>query len=219
MNTEMYATRGSVLKSGNCVLRSCFFVVILLLASVRMQGQALIETVDGKLFFGDITFRNDEKISFEQNNRIIQKKLSDIRVIETEEGGVEYLQEDKLAKVDPNVKGLACAKGNCVYIPYSSPRIVVRWGSRTLCERLMEDGFWKIVGCEEEAHCIFEYVFDDDGRDKAYLLVKDRKGNVLWKSGKVGASDWVPRDAGKESGAALYKKQIKKLKRLVEQQQ
>ena len=36
MNAEMQVTRESVLKSGNSVLRSCFFVVILLLASVRM---------------------------------------------------------------------------------------------------------------------------------------------------------------------------------------
>ena len=219
MKNEKYVTRESVVKSVNTVLRGTLLMVFLLLVSVQMKGQALIETVDGKVFFGEVTKQDNGKVSFEQNDRIVQKELSEIRVIESAEEGVIYKQDEKLAKVDPAYEGLPYAKGNCVYVPYASPRIVVRWGSQTLCEKLIKDGFWKIVGCEEEAHCIFEYVFDGDGRDKAYLLVKDRKGNVIWKSGKVGARDWVPRDAGKESGAALYKKQIKKLKRMAEGQE
>jgi hypothetical protein len=80
-------------------------------------------------------------------------------------------------------------------------------------ELLINDGYWNIVDCELEAHCILEYVFvDDDGRDYAYLRIKDRSGKVITTSPTVSASDWIPSHAGQESARKLYEKHIKKLK-------
>ncbi|MDR3118563.1 MAG: hypothetical protein LBU44_03985 [Mediterranea sp.] len=184
-----------------------------------MNGQSFVGLMDGRSFYGDIESENEKEMTIEIDRRIVKIPKENIALIESEEGGVDILRKEGIKEVNvDNYTGLLYAKGNCIYIPYSSTKIVFRVGSRVLRQLLARDGYWKVVRCNEEAHCIFEYVFDDSRADKAFIRIRDREGNVLLETQTVPAADFIPHHAGEESAQRLYNKEIPKLKKMIELQ-
>ncbi len=196
-------------------MRYLFVILFLALFVKPTFSQTYIELNNGEAFWGDLEKNDDGSYSCEKEDRIIKFQQSQIKLIETEEGGVEIFAKDKIVEINTdNYSGLLYAKGNNIYVPYSSTKIIIRSGSKTIRELLTDDGYWNIVGCPEEAHCIIWYAIDYSGSDKAYLKVCDKSGKELWTSKKVSARDFIPHHAGEESAEKLYKKEIKKLKQL-----
>ena len=194
-----------------------FLTVALMMVAMSSYSQGVIFTVDGKMFWVNEkidNFANLEDVSVEDGRRIIRIPISDIVSIEYMEQGLKILQPYKLKKVEPvafdNNIDAFLASGKRVYIPLSSGIIQQRWGAKKLIELVNETDYWKIVGCEDEADFIMEYVFDDKGKDHAYLLFSDRLGKKILSSFSVGATDFVPVHAGEESAEKLFKGYIKK---------
>ena len=178
-----------------------------------VYSQTIIRTVDGKNYWTETKseeFVGAEDISVYVGRRVLLIPMSDIMLYEDLEKGLKILQPNKLQKVDPvafNGKRLSfMAKGKRVYIPLASNSTQQRWGARRLQELITENGYWQIVGCEEEADFIMEYIFDDKGKDHAYIIISDRFGRAILKTESVGATDWVPAHAGRESAEKLLKK-------------
>ena len=101
-------------------------------------------------------------------------------------------------------------QGKKIYIPMASFTVQQRYGAKKLRELLMEDGYWTIVGCEDEVDFILEYVFDDRGKDHAYLLFSDRFHKEIMYSHSVSADWFVPTRTAEESAEELYEKHIVK---------
>lgn len=174
------------------------------------------KTIDGKRFFGNIERETDTyfMVELEGEHRVIRIEKADLLLMEHEELGLEVYRPDLLRPVDiSTAKSPFYAAGNKIYVPMNSTKIAQRSGAGTLKMLLVKDISWNIVDTEEEAHYIMKYVFDDSGRDSAYLIVEDRDGNQIYKSGKVSARDWSPWDAGEESAEDLYKKMTKQIKK------
>ena len=200
------------------VHRSILVFFLFFMGIINLNAQDYIKTVDGQGFFAKIVSDEENKIIYESNKTKFTILKKEIVLIEYSERGLIIYNKEFIQEIDipRDSNALLYAKGNCVYIPFSSNRVVQRAGSKQLRQLLAEDGFWKIVDCEQEAHCIIEYVFDDKGKDKAYLRIKDREGAILYISPKVGATDWIPTHAGQESAIKLFEKYVKKLKKQIE---
>ena len=184
-----------------------------------MNAQDYVKPINGKGFFAKIIEQSEDDIVYESQKIRFNIPKKDIAFIEYLEMGIIYYNKESIQKLDiANYSGLLYAKGNRIYIPFASKTVAQRAGALKLRELLSNDGFWKIVDCEEEAHCIMEYIFDESGKDRAYLAIKDRNGNILYKSAKVSASDWVPSHAGQESATSLYKRHISTLKKSLNNQ-
>ena len=187
------------------------------MVAVTSYSQGIIFTVEGKMYWVNEktdNIANLEEVCVEDGRRILRIPISDIVSIEYMEQGLKILQPDKLKKVEPvafdNDLDAFLASGKRVYIPLSSGIMQQRWGAKKIIELVSETDYWKVVGCEDEADFIMEYVFDDSGKDHAFLLFSDRLGNKVLSSFIVGASDFVPVHAGEESAEKLYKTYIKK---------
>ncbi len=192
-----------------------FYLILIftIIFTNSLSAQTYFELKDGQAFFADIKSMNNDNYVCEKEDRIIQIPKSEIKLIETEEDGVRIFLNDLVKEIKPENSGeILYRRGNNVYVPYSSTRIIIRSGSKKFRELLMTDGFWNIVGTREEAHCIFQYYIDYSGRDKAYFKIIDKQGKELWKSSKVSARDLIPHHAGEESAERLYKSDIRKLK-------
>lgn len=166
------------------------------------------------MYFTEAKNLERDMISIESSGYTKLIPKSEIVLIEYMEDGIDILQRDKLVITEPKAyEGDAesfFAKGKKVYVPLSSTSLKNRWGAKRLRELLLADGFWKMVGCAEEADFILTYRFSDSGHDHANLFIYDRTDELLFESPRVGASDWVPVHAGEESAEKLYKKYIKK---------
>jgi hypothetical protein len=185
--------------------------VIFFLAGTILYAQDYIKPVNEKGFYADIKDQSGDYIVYESNDIEFSIPKSEIVLVEYLERGVVLYNKQYIKELDlTNYTDLLYSKGNNIYVPFASNKIAQRAGSITLRKLLEEDGFWNMVDCEQEAHCIIEYVFNGSGRDRAYLRIKDRKGTILYESPTVSASDWVPYHAGEESATDLYKKIIKK---------
>ena len=179
----------------------------------EVNAQDFVKTIDGQMFWANInpkTINEIDAIVVEKGRRNIRIPKSDIVLIEFMEDGLLILQKDKLELVEPvgfkgDIEVFFSAKKK-VYVPLASSSTQQRWGAKRLRELIMEDNYWKVVGCEQEADFVLEYIFDDNGSDHAYLEVTDRLGNLVASSYSVSASDWVPVHAGEESAEKLYKK-------------
>lgn len=190
------------------VLLTVLFVVITLFG---ISAQDYIKPINGKGFYADVTDARGDSIRYKSNRAKFSISKSDVVLVEYLEIGVVVYNKQYINSLDlTNYSGLLYAKGNKVYVPFSSDKMAQRHGSLKLRSLLKEDGFWNVVDCEEEAHCIIEYVFDDSGKDHAYIRVKDRKGVVIYESSSVRAKDFIPYHAGEESATKLYNKIIKK---------
>ena len=157
-----------------------------------------------------------DTIFYESNRTKFTIPKKEVKLIEFLERGIVIYNKEYVQNIDiSDYKGLLYFKGNSIYIPFASNKVVQREGSIQLRRLLVDDGFWKIVDCPQEAHCIMEYVFDESGLDKAYLRIKDRSGNIIYTSPKVRAADFVPSHAGQESATKLYEKYIKELQKSI----
>lgn len=192
------------------------FLLSVILASMNVHSQIFMKFENGTSAFVKVKQENEHEYRIVQDDRIVAIPKEKIILIETEEEGVVIFQKDKISPITnwELSDGLLYKKGNNIYVPYSSTRIVTRVGSMYLREFLSKDGFWNIVSCEDEAHCIFEYIFDDSGRDSAFIRIKTRNGDILYESDKVSAKDFIPHHAGEESATKLYKRIIPKIKQL-----
>ena len=190
-------------------------LLYLILISVNVHSQVFMKFENGTSAFVEVKHENENEYRIVQDDRIVTISKEKIILIETEEEGIIFFQKNKISPiVDWELsEGTLYKKGNNIYIPYSSTKIVTRIGSMYLREYLVHDGFWNIVSCEDEAHCIFEYVFDDSGRDTAYIRIKTRNGEILYESERVSAKDFIPHHAGEESATKLYKRIIPKIKK------
>jgi hypothetical protein len=97
------------------------------------------------------------------------------------------------------------AEGKRDYIPLASSIIQQRWAAKRLRELMIENAYWQVVGCEEEADFIMEYVFDDTGSDHAYLLFTDRNGTKFLSTSNFSVSDLIPMNAGEKSAEKIFK--------------
>jgi len=152
-------------------LRSGLILLFSMLTLNAFGQYDFIQTVDGNQYWLDIETEDFDEIAVPDGRRTRRIPKSDIVLIEYMEDGLKILQKDKLKKVEPvafsdNVEEFV-KQGKRVYIPLASFIIQQRYGARKLRDLLMEDGYWKVVGCEEEADFILEYVFDDKGKDHA----------------------------------------------------
>jgi hypothetical protein len=177
-----------------------------------MYSQTFIRTIDGKNYWSEKSLNaliGEDEIPVNNGRNIIRIQKSIILLMEDMEAGLKIIQPDKINKVEPlafdgDLEAFL-AKGKRIYIPLASSITQQRWGARKLRELFDESDYWQLVGCEDEADFILEYIFDDEGKDKAYILVSDRMGkNVLYTS-HIFASDWVPAHAGIESAEKLFK--------------
>jgi hypothetical protein len=176
-----------------------------------VSAQDYIKPINGKGFYANVTDAKGESIKYTSNRVEFSIPKNEVVLIEYLERGIVFYNKQHIDSLDlTNYSGSLYAKGNNVYVPFASDKIAQRVGSITLRNLLKEDNFWNIVDCEEEAHCIIEYVYDESGSDHAYIQIKDRQRTILYKSSNVSASDWIPHHAGKESATKLYKKIIKK---------
>lgn len=190
--------------------------IILTMVSVSVYSQGFMRTVDGKNYWTETKisdFKILEDLSVSDGRRVFRIQKSDILLVEFMEDGLVILQPDKVKKVPPvafeDDFNSLMAKGKKVYVPLASSIVAQRSGAKRLREMLEELNFWEVVGCEEEADFILEYVYDDKGSDHAYLLFSDREGNGILISHAVSASDWIPSHAGQESAEKLFKRLIK----------
>ena len=178
-----------------------------------LSAQNFIQTVDGKCYWTDDTLGNANEVKISDGMKVQRIAVKDIVLVENMEHGVEVFHPEKLQLVDPVafVSGVVdfCTAGKRVYIPIASESVEQRWCARRLSELLLKDGHWQVVGSAEQADFVLEYVFDNKGRDKAYLRLKDRMGKQILQSRTAGAHDWVPKDAGIESADKLYDKYLK----------
>jgi len=193
-------------------LRSGLILLFSMLTLNAFGQYDFIQTVDGNQYWLDIETEDFDEIAVPDGRRTRRIPKSDIVLIEYMEDGLKILQKDKLKKVEPvafsdNVEEFV-KQGKRVYIPLASFIIQQRYGARKLRDLLMEDGYWKVVGCEEEADFILEYVFDDKGKDHASLLFSDRFGYKFMFSKSVDADWFVPTRTGEESAEELYEKYI-----------
>lgn len=185
---------------------------------VTMTAQDFVRTIDGKNYWADLKTDNIdglEEIAVQDGRRLVRIPVSSVLLIEYMESGLKVLQPDKLQKIPPvafndDLESFL-GKGKHVYIPFANTVLAQRSGAKHLRELIAESGYWEIVGCDEEADFILEYVFDDKGKDHAYFIISDRMGNNILSAPKVGASDWIPEDAGKESADKMYKRHIKNI--------
>lgn len=174
-------------------------------------GQDIVYTADGKVYITDLKTNNIKSLEHFAaivNERTLRVSTADVVLVEYEESGEEILQPDKLNKVpavafEDNLVSFM-ARGKKVFVPYSSPHIQQRSGSLALRKLIENSGYYKVVRCEDEADFVLQYVFSDEGRDHAYLMVTDRMGNRIMRTTKVSARDFNPRDAGKESADELF---------------
>lgn len=193
-----------------------YLLFIMLFVVENAMAFSYFKTVDGKRYFGDI---KEETASFfmveiENEDIIIKLNKDDLILVEREEEGLEIFKPEYIKKIDADTAvSPFYAKGNAIYIPMSSNKIVKRTGAGTLKMLMVNDAYWNIVDTEDEAHYIMKYVFDDRGPDKAYLLVTDKQGRNVYMSKKVSATDLVPWHAGEESATKLYKGMMKSIKK------
>lgn len=180
--------------------------------STLMYSQTFIRTVEGENYWSESNLdqiMTMDEVPANKNRRIIRIKKSDIVLLEDMEAGLKILQPDKIKKIEPKAFNddleSFLAKGKRVYIPLANSITQQRWGARKLRELFDEYDYWQLVGCEDEADFILEYVFDENGRDKANILVSDRFGKGILYTTQIFANDWVPADAGKESAEKLFK--------------
>lgn len=201
-------------------MKHLFVTIVFSGAVLTMHAQDFdfVRTVDGKNYWTNVKtekFDDVTDLSVESGRRVIRIPVSDILLIEYMDKGVKILQPDKLKKVKPvpfdgDLESFI-AKGKKVYIPFSYNKSQLRWGGKKMRELLMADNYWEIVGCEDEADFILEYIFDDNGADHAYLLLSDRNGKNILYTSSVGAREFSPIWAGEESAEKLYKKLMKRI--------
>lgn len=120
-------------------------------------------------------------------------------------------QEIDIAKY----KGCLLAKDNNVYVTSGSVDYE-RSGAGEIMRRLRMDKFWNIVPEARYAHFIIEYHVNTEGRDKAYIIIKDGNGNNLvndFPGSKTGSSESVSEN--KEVAYHIYKKALRKLQEQV----
>lgn len=178
-----------------------------------LHSQGFVYTTDGKMYFSESKDWDTDIINVNVGDYTKHISKSDIVLIEHMENGIMFFQKEKLHPVEPKAYDgdyvSFLAKGRKVYVPLASTTITVRWGAKRLRELLVEDGYWTVVGCPEEADFILTYKFSEEGRDHAYLLIYDRMDESVLKSPKVSAKDFIPAHAGIESAEKLFKRYIK----------
>ena len=179
-----------------------------------IEPKGFIYTVDGNMYYTEGMNLRSDHISAQHGDSQLMIPLSDIVLFEAlEVNGIVYLQKDKIKKVNPtNYDGNLSTfvlQGKKVYIPICSPSVEEHWASKRLRELLLIDGYWKVVGCEEEADFILKYKFEDKGPDHSYLMIFDRMGQEVARSSNVGASYLWPTRVGDKTAESLYKKRIK----------
>ena len=189
-------------------------ILLFSMLSITVFGQDFIQTVDGKQYWADIDNEDFDEIPVADGRGTKRISKSDIVLIEYMEAGLKILQKDKIKHVEPvaydgNLSDFI-KQGKKIYIPMASFTVQQRYGAKKLRELLMEDGYWTIVGCEDEADFILEYVFDDRGKDHAYLLFSDRFHKEIMYSHSVSADWFVPTRTAEESAEELYEKHIVK---------
>ena len=193
-------------------MKQAFITILLMLLPMLASAQTFIRTVDKNNYWSESSLDQIlamDEIPVNDSRRIIRIKKSDIVLLEDMEAGLKILQPDKINKIEPrafndNLESFL-AKGKRVYIPLASSITQQRWGARQLRELFEESDYWELVGCEDEADFILEYVFEEKGRDKANIVVTDRMGRGILYTTQLSANDWVPADAGKESAEKLFK--------------
>lgn len=177
-----------------------------------LYSQGFVYTTDGKMYFTEAKSMDQDAISVVDGDYYKRIQKSDIVLIEYMEGGIEYVQPDKIqqteAKAFDGDYDSFLAKDRKVYVPLSNTIIQNRWGAKRLRELLVADGYWKVVGCPEEADFILVYKFNESGSDHANLFINDRNNELIMETSNVGASDWVPTHAGIESAEKLHKYMI-----------
>ena len=193
-------------------MKKLLFSALLTLYCGVAFGQGFVYTTGGKMFYTESKDWNQDIINVNAGGYTKQIPKSDIVLIEHMEDGITFFQKDKLHPVEPKAYdgdyASFLAPGRKVYVPVASTTIAVRWGAKRLRELLIADGYWKMVGCAEEADFILTYKFSEEGRDHAYLLIYDRMDEEILKSPKVNAKDFIPAHAGIESAEKLFKRYI-----------
>lgn len=112
-------------------------------------------------------------------------------------------------------KGCLLDEGNCVYVT-SGPSRYEQSGADELIKQITMDGFWNVVPEPQYAHFIIEYHVDTDGRDKAFIVIKDANGGRLvskFAGNKAGSSE--SESENKEVAESIYMKSLRKLQKKV----
>lgn len=195
--------------------KTIFCVVAIIAFPLFSFAQGLVELANGKCYIYEIALQNDaQTVSVKDGRWLKSYPMDSVVLYEDMEKGSRVLNPSLIRRTPPVAysgnEAEFLTSGRKVYIPMASPTVAQRSGSFWLCSQILEDGFWTVVGCAEEADFILEYVFDDRGKDHAYLVFYDRNQSVVLKTKSVPATDWVPAHAGQESAETLYNRNIKK---------
>ena len=183
--------------------------------SIGAHGQCLIQTVDGGCYWTDtpITGMMTE-VTVEFANQKILIPTNEIAVVVDMTDGIDIRKPNSLTTVEAIAYNGQIdeflASGKRVFVPITSYIVEQRWGARRLAELLMRDGYWRLVTTPEQADFILEYQYTEQGLDKAFLKFSDRYGHSVILSNSIGARNYNPKEAGKESAELLYNKYIVK---------
>lgn len=194
-------------------MKKVFVTIMFSMLSSLMYSQTFIRTIDGKNYWSEKSLNaliGEDEIPVNKGRNIIRIQKSNILLMEDLEAGLKIIQPDKINKVKPlafdgNLEAFL-AKGKRIYIPLASSITQQRWGARKLRELFDESDYWQLVGCEDEADFILDYVFNDQGKDHAVIVITDRVGKGVISTSQLYANDWVPAHAGIESAEKLYKR-------------
>lgn len=125
----------------------------------------------------------------------------------TQSGNTEIQSADLVS----NYKGFLLEKGCNVFIT-SDDHHYEQAGAQELIKQIMIDGFWNVVDDINQAHFVFKYYVNLEGRDKAYIVVMTPKGDTKLDLACTGSSESanenreVARDMYLAKIMPLYKK-------------
>lgn len=116
----------------------------------------------------------------------------------------DYLKSDVKATDLDNYKGFLMEIGNNVYVT-GGDKIFEQAGVQEIAKQIIIDGYWNLVDDISQAHFVVDYRVNLDGRDKAYILLKNQKGDIIIEKiagGSKGSSESYQEN--KEVARSIY---------------
>jgi len=105
-------------------------------------GKDYIKPVNEKGFYAVVKNERGDLIEYESNRMMFSIPKSEVVLIEYSERGLVFYNKQYIKSLDlSNYSSLLFAKGNNVYIPFSSDITAQRTGSMQLRKLLAEDNF------------------------------------------------------------------------------
>lgn len=193
-------------------MKKLFIALALCLTCYALVAQDLIKPINGKSFFADIQSVENGVVNYQIGVSKMTIPTTDIALIEFHDSGVQYFHKEALQTINPKtIAPPVYKKGHKVYIPFSSKDETQRIGALKFRELMEQDGTWEVVDCKEEAHFLLEFLYSEQGRDHANVVMKEQSGKVIVQTPKVKNSGRNPKTKGEMLAKAQYDKYVDKM--------